>query len=100
MQANHCGRISCRCTHSEGCVKGFIETNYVTKKYIDTPVGQRLIETKYDGVVFCAVCDPERAHIQNTSRSSEEMTERLRARSNAKSSDNYQREEASKTRTL
>lgn len=100
MNDRHCGKTNCRCTHTDGCVKGFIETNYYTRRYIDTPNGQKLVETKYDGVIFCGTCDPERAHIQSTSRSSEEMTERLRARSHTKSSENYQREEASKTRTL
>jgi hypothetical protein len=100
MNNNHCGKMNCRCTHTDGCVKGFIEKDYVIKKFFDTPTGQRVVETKYEGVVFCSTCDPERAHIQNTSRSSEEMTERLRARSHSKSSENYQREESSKTRTL
>jgi hypothetical protein len=36
-----------------------------------------VVETWYDGVRFCPVCDPERAHIQNTSTSSEELGQRL-----------------------
>ena len=58
------------------------------------------IEQWYDGVQFCPVCDPERAHIQATSQSSEEMADRLRNRSQFKASENYERQEASKTRTL
>lgn len=61
---------------------------------------QILIETWYDGVRFCPICDPERAHIQDTSTSSEELAERLRNRSSLRSSDNYDREEATRTRTL
>jgi uncharacterized Zn finger protein (UPF0148 family) len=58
------------------------------------------IETWYDGVQFCPTCDPERAHIQATSTSSEEMAERLRNRSQFKVAENYDNQEASKTRTL
>lgn len=96
----HCGRINCVCTHTEGCVKGFIHTRYVDRKELIRNGEKKVVETWYDGVLFCPTCDPERAHIQNTSRSSEEMTQRLRERSSLKSSDYYDKEEASKTRTL
>lgn len=100
MKFEHCGRVNCICTHDNGCVKGYIETRYSVKRYINTPDGQKVVETWYDGVLFCPTCDPERAHIQKTSRSSEEMNQRLRERSSLKSSDYYDKEEASKTRTL
>ena len=61
---------------------------------------QNTVEIWYDGVRFCPICDPERAHIQNTSTTSEEFAERLRNRSSLKSSDNYDKEEATRTRTL
>ena len=61
---------------------------------------QNTVEIWYDGVRFCPICDPERAHIQNTSTTSEEFAERLRNRSTLKSSDNYDKEEATRTRTL
>jgi len=96
----HCGRTNCICTHNNGCEKGFIWTRYADKKYIQTKEGQKVVETWYEGVLFCPTCDPERAYIQKTSRSSEEMTQRLRERSSLKSSDYYDKEEASKTRTL
>lgn len=96
----HCGRINCVCTHTDGCVKGFIYTRYVDRKELIKNGEKKVVETWYDGVLFCPTCDPERAHIQNTSRSSEEMTQRLRERSSLKSSDYYDKEEASKTRTL
>jgi hypothetical protein len=96
----HCGKVNCICTHNNGCEKGFIHTRYSDKRYINTPDGQKVVETWYDGVLFCPTCDPERAYIQKTSRSSEEMTQRLRERSSLKSNDYYDKEEASKTRTL
>ena len=96
----HCGKVNCICTHKDGCVKGFIHTRYADKRYINTPDGQKVVETWYDGVLFCPTCDPERAHIQKTSRSSEELNQRLQERSSLKSNDHYDKEEASKTRTL
>lgn len=95
-----CNKINCYCTHTDGCEKGFIFVRYKhTEKRIRE--GKEITtETWYDGVRFCPICDPERAHIQNTSTSSEEMAERLRNRSTLKSSDNYDKEEATRTRTL
>ena len=97
---NKCAKINCYCTHTDGCDRGFIFVRYkhTEKKVRDNK--EILTETWYDGVRFCPVCDPERAHIQNTSTTSEEMAERLRNRSTLKSSDNYDREEATRTRTL
>lgn len=97
---NRCHRVNCYCTHSDGCEKGYIFVRYKhTEKRIRE--GKEILkETWYDGVRFCPVCDPERAHIQNTSTSSEEMAERLRNRSPHKSAENYSKEEATRTRTL
>lgn len=95
-----CHRINCYCTHTDGCEKGYIWVRYKHTEKRVREGKEILIETWYDGVRFCPVCDPERAHIQNTSTSSEEMAERLRNRSTLKSSDNYDREEATRTRTL
>jgi len=95
-----CQRINCYCTHSDGCVKGFIHIRYVERKKIMRDGVQNEIETWYDGVRFCPVCDPERAYIQTTSSSSEETGERLRNRSQFKYSENYEKSETSKTRTL
>jgi uncharacterized Zn finger protein (UPF0148 family) len=88
------------CTHTDGCEKGFISVRYKHTEKRMREGKQILIETWYDGVRFCPVCDPERAHIQSTSTSSEELAERLRNRSSFKSSDNYDKEEATRTRTL
>lgn len=100
MKFEHCGRINCICTHTDGCIKGFIHGRYEDRKEIKTSTGLKTVRTFYDGVLFCPTCDPERAHIQNTSRSSEEMAQRLRERSRYKAEENYNNNEASKTRTL
>lgn len=97
---NHCRRPNCRCTHTDGCERGFIWTTYEIEEVRYIKGEQKIVRTKYEGVLFCEVCDPERAHIQKTSKSSEEFAERLRARSSYKSAENYERTEASKTRTL
>ena len=97
---SHCMRNACPCKH-EDCVKGFIFTTYVSTKEIKTREGVvKTIETEYEGVLFCSTCDPERASIQRTSASSEEMRERLNNRSPLKAKENFIKEEASKTRTL
>ena len=95
-----CNKINCICTHTDGCEKGFIFIRYCDKKIIMQNSVQTTVETWYDGVRFCPICDPERAHIQTTSTTSEEMQQRLRNRSSLKSSDNYDKEEATRTRTL
>ena len=95
-----CNRTNCICTHTDGCDKGFIFVRY---KHIEKRMREGkeiLIETWYDGVRFCPVCDPERAHIQATSISSEELAERLNNRSHFKYSENYEKQEMNKTRTL
>ena len=97
---NHCMRNACPCKHVE-CVKGFIHTTYVSTKETRTKEGEiKTIEIEYEGVLFCPTCDPERASIQRTSASPEEMRERLANRSQFKAIENFEKEEASKTRTL
>jgi len=97
---NHCMRNTCKCKH-EDCVKGFIFTRYVSTKETRTKEGEiKTVETEYDGVLFCPTCDPERASIQRTSASPEEMRERLSNRSQYKTVDNFKKEEASKTQIL
>lgn len=95
-----CERTNCICTHTEGCEKGFIFTRYKDVKEIVREGEKKTIETWYDGVLFCPTCYPERAFIQRTSQSSEEMSHRLRERSSLKSTENYEKSEESKTRTL
>jgi guanylate kinase len=97
---NNCVRNVCPCKHID-CVKGFIHTTYVSTKETRTKEGEvKTIETEYEGVLFCSTCYPERASIQSTSASSEEMRERLSNRSQFKAKENFEKEEASKTRTL
>ncbi len=96
----HCMRNACKCKHVD-CVKGFINTTYVTTKKTRTREGKEVTtEIEYEGVLFCPTCDPERASIQRTSASPEEMRERLANRSQYKAVENFEKEEASKTRTL
>lgn len=96
----HCMRNACPCKHVD-CVKGYIHTTYVSTKETRTKEGEvKTIETEYEGVLFCPTCDPERASIQRTSASPEEMRERLSNRSQFKAKENFEKEEASKTRTL
>jgi len=82
------------------CDNGYVWVRY--KNSIKTTFkGEEFInETWYDGIRFCPVCDPERAHIQNTSTTSEELGQRLRELSHYKSAENYDKQEANKTRIL
>ena len=94
-----CNRTNCMCPHTE-CVKGFIEIRY---KHVEKKLykGQEITtETWYEGVKFCEVCDPERAHIQQTARSTQEMVEKLTSRTPIKQAENYKKEIENKTRTL
>jgi len=97
---NHCRKVNCRCTHTDGCERGWIHVRYSDTKIVTRNGVETKVETWYDGVQFCSVCDPERAHIQRTSASSEEMAQRLRERSSYKNTENYEKQEANKTRTL
>mgnify|MGYP003350867971 CR=1 FL=1 len=100
LNDNHCRRTNCRCTHTDGCERGFIWVEYIVRTEKMVKGERTIVQKAHEGVKFCPVCDPERAHIQQTSNSSEELAERLRARSKLTSADNYERTEAQKTRTL
>ena len=100
METNRCNKTNCICTHTNDCERGYIFVRYKHTEKRVREGNEILIETWYDGVRFCPTCDPERAHIQNTSTTNEEFAERLRNRSILKSSDNYDKEEATRTRTL
>ena len=97
---NHCGKLNCRCTHTEGCEKGFIHIRYLDHQERMNKGEKIVVEKWYDGVQFCSVCNYERAAIQNTSVSTEEMGQRLRERSKYKHAENYDNKESEKTRTL
>lgn len=97
----HCGRGGCICTHTHPCDRGWKFVKYIDKT---TKKGEGgipyVVETEYEGVVPCGICDFERAEIAATSKTSWEMGERLRARSNANRSKAYESDQESKTRTL
>lgn len=95
-----CNKPNCQCTHTDGCVKGYIEVRYKTTDTVIRNGVKNTIEKWYDGVRFCPVCDPIRAHIQDTSRSSEEMADRLRALSPTKRAENYEKDNEARTHTL
>jgi hypothetical protein len=96
-----CGRTGCICTHTEECDHGWIWVTY----WVDAR-GHRCSEfdnikkRKYEGVVPCRNCDPERWQLWNTSTSSKEYGEKLRARSQSNRTKAYEDEERSRTRTL
>ena len=96
----HCGRINCICTHNNGCEKGFIWTTYKDRKELIRNGETIVVEKEYEGVLFCPTCDPERAYIQQTSRSPEELQKILSERSKYKQEETYKNNETSKTRTL
>lgn len=97
---NHCGRLNCQCTHTEGCERGYIWVRYRDVRTVNSSEGKKEVVTWYDGVHFCKICDPDRAYLQSISRTSDELQQRLRERSNHKQAENYEKQEASKTRTL
>lgn len=97
---NHCGKHGCYCTHTNGCVKGWIEQEYIhEKKVIRGGIPSVTLKT-YEGVRPCQNCDPERYEIWWSSKTSAEYHERLRARSTVNRNKAYENEERDKTRTL
>jgi guanylate kinase len=95
-----CKREGCLCEHID-CDNGYIFTTYVTKKENTARNGDKIVvELEYEGVLFCPQCDPQRAHIQSTSSSGEELQRRLSERTPIKRAEIYEKQEASKTRIL
>lgn len=97
---NHCGKHGCYCTHTNGCVKGWIEQEYIHEKKVVRNGIPSLTLTTYQGVRPCQNCDPERYEIWWSSKTSAEYHERLRARSTVNRNKAYENEERDKTRTL
>lgn len=97
---NHCGRSNCYCTHSQGCIKGWIWLEYVDEKKVVRNGIPSITLTTYEGVRPCQNCDPERYEIWWSSKSSFEYHERLRMRSTVNRTKAYENEERDKTRTL
>jgi len=101
MIDNRCGRLNCICTHNDGCERGWIHgKNYVTTQTQtrDGTIKESVIS--YDAVQPCRTCDPERAYIFEKAKSSNELGELLRNRSNAKKQAAYEEQENKRTRTL
>ena len=98
--ANACSKPECRCEHTK-CDFGWIYGTFVTEDIKNTRNGEKIVvKTEYEGVKFCPTCDPERAHIQETSATRDEMARRLNERSTHKRAEIYEKQEAEKTRIL
>lgn len=98
--ANACNKPECRCEHID-CDYGWIYATFVTVEEKNTRKdGKIVVQTEYEGVKFCPQCDPQRAHIQDTSSSAEELQRRLSERTPIKRAEIYEKQEASKTRIL
>lgn len=97
-----CQNSSCICTHTDGCEAGWIFQDYWVDSRYKVVDEFAMIEgkRKYEGVIPCRNCDPERWEIWKTSRNSREYHERLMARSTHNRTKAYENEEKSKTRTL
>lgn len=96
-----CNRVGCICTHTDGCEAGWIAIEYwVDARGVACSEFAKIPKQKYEGVIPCKNCDPERWIIWNTSRNSREYHERLIARSTHNRTKAYESEEQSKTRTL
>jgi hypothetical protein len=94
-----CYRVNCVCTHKE-CDAGWITESFIYQEEKRANGQSNMVSTEYAGVRPCPTCDPERAQIFATSKSPDELAIRLRARSHFKVAENYDNQEATKTRTL
>ena len=98
---NHCGTKRCPCTHTEGCVKGWIWYTYEHVELKSARGGEQYeVRNTYEAVKPCHICDPDRAEIFATSTSKTELDQRLQARSTHNRIKHYDNDEESKTRTL
>ncbi len=96
-----CDRTGCICTHTDGCEAGWIYIVYwADARGVTCSEFANIPKTRYEAVVPCKNCDYDRWSICNTSNTSKEYGERLRARSLHNRTKAYEREEESKTRTL
>lgn len=99
MDDNHCQQSNCGCAHTE-CIRGWIDERYKVTEKRRFKGEDIIVERWYDGTRFCPVCHPERAEIQATANSSAEMTQQLKGLSPKSRLENYEKQEASKTRIL
>ena len=101
MSVIPCNRENCLCEHIDPCAAGWVTFRYkVDKTYRDREGVSHTTEVWYDGARPCPTCDPERAHIFETSATQKELHERLKARSTLNRTAQQENYEASRTRTL
>lgn len=97
----HCGITKCECTHTQGCEFGWIYGTETDRKVAKSRDGQTIVtEQKYEVVSPCPNCRPELYNIFATSRSRQELQERLRSRSVHTRLKDYEQTEEGRTRTL
>ena len=97
----HCGSSGCICTHTDGCDKGWILGKFNDEKIVKLSSGVKSTVTEtFEGVSPCPMCDPDRYEIFMTSKSRQELFERLRKRGTHQRVKAYDDDEKSKTRTL
>jgi hypothetical protein len=96
-----CNKPNCICDHLDPCEAGWVrvtQTEIIIRNLRDGTKKEE--QVVYDAYTFCPTCDPERAHIVATSQTIEERNQKLASRSQFKVIENYDKLEASKTRTL
>jgi guanylate kinase len=101
MIAITCNRANCLCEHLDPCAAGWIiytQKEEIQKKGRDGTVFT--VVNEYDVARPCPTCDPERAHIFDTSATKAELQERLKQRSTLNKVSQQDVYEASRTRTL
>lgn len=97
---NHCYKSGCICTHTAPCEHGWIWVEYYEDKITKYKGQTKVTSEKFEGVVPCPTCDPERAAIFRTAKNRQDLFEKLRARSSHSKLKAYEESESSKTRTL
>lgn len=101
MRGKHCGKPICICTHTDGCDAGWITSDYwVDRDGVRCEEFDNIQKTKHTGAVPCKTCDYDRWYIWNTSTTTEQYHERLRARGTHTRIKAYEAEESSRTRIL
>jgi hypothetical protein len=97
--APKCLRPVCSCNHTD-CDRGWIFFRYKVVEERRWKGVSKMVEKEYDGTRPCPTCDPERAQIFDSSKSPEELAQRLRERSDFKVIENYDKADERRTRTL
>jgi hypothetical protein len=83
------------------CDLGWVFGKYLSTKVVrDRQGNETEIESEYEGVTPCPICDPTRAQIFTSAKSRDELQEALANRSTHKRLEAYRQSEDSKTRVL